>query len=88
MAGNGEKGPVEGAFPNDEVDGLILRKVAAEADGDFVRMGSFSIGMDSTVPFMEVLVSRLELQPGVSPADRFNVDDPRLADLVHTVNII
>ena len=75
--------PQEGEY-FDDLDGLILRK---KADGKFIRMGTFFWDQRCDNQLLDLIASRLELQQDALLTERIILEDPRLADLVHTVNI-
>jgi hypothetical protein len=66
-------------------DGLVLREqLLPDGKNVFVRLRKFEYGIE----FLDMLATKLNLQPDDDLVGRINLDDPRLADLVHTVTII
>ena len=67
------------------VDGLVLwEKHLPDRGSVFVRLGKFQCGVE----FLDMLVTKLDLQPATDLGDGIDLDDARLADLVHKVTII
>lgn len=87
VAGNSGKWILEEGYCDPVVDGLILRKThAPDGNGKFIRVAGFTLEHGDWL--LDILAARLELQSDVSLIGRINLEDPRLANLVHTVNII
>jgi hypothetical protein len=67
------------------IDGLVLREqLLPKGENIFVRLGKSEYGTE----VLDMLTTKLDLQPDVELVDEINLDDPRLADLVHEVTII
>jgi hypothetical protein len=43
---------------------------------------------NGSIAFLNMLAPKLDLEPDADLIDEINLDDPRLADLVHTVTIV
>jgi hypothetical protein len=66
-----------------DVIGLLLRRLSDTTDkAEYVRMGRF-VGSIS-----DMLSTRLKISSGHPIVEDINLDNPRLADLVHTVTVV
>ncbi|KAI0384266.1 heterokaryon incompatibility protein-domain-containing protein [Hypomontagnella monticulosa] len=70
-----------------KISGLILKQLPSVGEDTYIRMGVFTADPGVISRF---LAARLGLQLSNSLDDRYDLDleDPRLADLVHTVAIV
>jgi hypothetical protein len=67
------------------VNGLVLREqLLPDGDSVFVRLGAFNYEGE----FLDIMATKLNLQPRDILVGGINLNDPRLAGLVHKVTII
>ena len=78
-----------GHFKRKVLQGILLKEeYTAEGKPKFVRMGALSLEGPASRLLFDILTARLELASDAQLAGKIDLDDPRLSDLVHTINII
>jgi hypothetical protein len=80
---------VNGDLGRKNLNGILLKEeYTLQDEPKFVRVGSLSLSGSASRPLFEILTARLEFASDAQLVGKIDLDDPRLCDLVHTVNMV